>query len=84
MAAALERAAEHALVAAFHVAVGGVEERDAEIDRAVHGLDLHLVVALAEVGGGAARAEADGGDRRAVFSKLAVFHVLTLIGALCR
>jgi len=48
----------------LHVAVGGVEERDAQVHRAVHGRDLHLVVALAEIRRGAARAEADRGDRR--------------------
>src|SRR5205814_2876411 len=69
-----ERAAEHALVPSFHVAVGGVEERDADIHRAVHGRDLHLVVALAEVRGGAARAQAYDRDRRAVLPELAVFH----------
>src|SRR5712692_5461091 len=74
VAAALQRAAEHALVPALHVAVGGVEERDAQVHRAVHGRYLHLVVALAEIRGGAARAQADGGNRRAVFSELAVFH----------
>src|SRR5207249_1696356 len=77
VAAASQRAAEHALMPPLHVAVGGVEERDAEVHRAVHGRDLHLVVALAEVRGGAARAQADGGDRRAVFSELAVFHAFT-------
>src|SRR5439155_20992321 len=74
VAPAFQRAAEHALVAPLHVAVGGVEERDAEVDRAVHGRDLHLVVALAEVRGGAARAQADRGDRRTVLAELAVFH----------
>src|SRR5712691_10096597 len=47
VAPAFERAAEHALVAPLHVAVRGVEERHPEVHRAVHGLDLHLVVALA-------------------------------------
>src|SRR5881296_1269500 len=74
VAPAFQRAAEHALVPPLHVAVGGVEERDAEIHRAVHRRDLHLVVALAEVRGGAARPQAYDRDRRAVLPELAVFH----------
>src|SRR5712671_6912865 len=66
---------------AFHVAVGGVEEVDAQIDGALHGRDLHLVVALAEARGGAARAQADGGDRRPVLSQFAVVHQSALMPA---
>ena len=84
VAPAFERAPEHALMAPFHVAVGGVEERDAEVHCAVHGLDLHLVVALAEVRGGASRAQADGGDRRAVLAEFAVLHWIPACAGMTR
>src|SRR6185369_17687067 len=81
VAAALQRAPEQVLVAAFHVAVGGVEERDAEVERALHGLDLHLAIALAEMRGGASRAEPDRRHRRTSRAEPAVLHQSALIPA---
>src|SRR5262245_51236079 len=80
-APALQRPAEKVLVAAFHVAVGGVEEGDAEIERALHRLELDLVVAAAEMGRGAARAQADRRHGRPARAELAVLHQSALMPA---
>src|SRR6185295_5914651 len=81
IAPASERPAEQVLVASLHVAVGGVEEVDAKIERTLHGLDLDLAVAAAEIGGGAARAQADRRHARSARAQPAVLHQSALMPA---
>ena len=58
----------------LHVAIGGVEEGHAEIERSLHRGDLHFIVVLAEMGRGAAGAEPDGRDQRTICAEFSVFH----------
>src|SRR3954463_5072837 len=58
----------------LHISVGRVEEGDVEIERALHRGDLHLIIAVAEVGGSTAGTEADGRDHRPACTEAAHFH----------
>src|SRR6185369_17515234 len=78
VALALQGAAQQLLALAPAVEIGGVEEVDAEVQRAVDHRDGLRVVSLAvDVRHGHA-AEADGGDRQCALPECALLHEILL------
>jgi hypothetical protein len=74
VAAAGNRTADQLLVRVRPVDLGGVEEGDPQLDRALNGRDRLRLVGLAVEGGHAHAAEAESGDGKAFGAELTLFH----------
>ena len=83
VAPAGDRAADELLVRVRAVDVGRVEQRHAELERAVDGGDRLFVVARAVELGHAHAAEAERGDRQALRSQPAFLHHANLRQSCC-